>query len=129
MNTGRSEGIGNGIVTNGVNTPSFEELAGQLARNATDIRLIHQPAVREAIRTADLVWGVDRRTEMTGIVWGGRLLDDISSGKCHLPATLMNTAFRLDFESDDLMYLMGACSVIKGVPFEDELRSMGIKDL
>ncbi|MFC1453022.1 hypothetical protein ACFLSJ_06710 [Verrucomicrobiota bacterium] len=96
-----------------------QEVEDQLAAMAMDVRSLACAEVRHAVGAAELVWGVDKRTGAGRPVWGKSVLEAIV--RRGQPARVPSVSFRLDFESDEVEYLVAACSVIKGVPFEDEV--------
>lgn len=100
-------------------SPVSNDMADRLALNAMDVRRIEEPKVREAIQLADIIYGVDRETGRVWPVWGKTICQAIAkSGITHKVPVF---AFKLDFESNELEYLVAACSSVKGVPFEDEV--------
>jgi hypothetical protein len=92
----------------------------QMADIAIDVRTIADPAVRDDIRAADIVCGVDTATGRVVPIWGRSVYEAFVKGGVAQKISML--AFSMDFASSDVEYLIAACSVIKDVPnYEDEL--------
>lgn len=79
--------------------------------------LLEKPEVCQAIRMADIILVVDRRSGEAVPLWGRRLLQAICD--TNQPMEALEVSFKLDFESEEVENLIAAVCLLKGVSVDD----------
>jgi hypothetical protein len=87
----------------------------ELFENAPHISVIQDPAVREEIKKAGVIFGVDSATGAPSIFYGKEMLKEIARGRAAEWDAQVILAFKYDStQGDELEYLYAAVEVLKG---------------
>jgi len=93
-------------------------IPGDPAPGVIPVRFLEYPHVREQVKVADVVWGLDRRSGTRSLFFGKTTLEDIvNKGEARAVRTL---TIAIDAQTDELEYLYAAVQVLKGTCCYDE---------
>jgi hypothetical protein len=87
----------------------------ELFESAPHIRVIQDPVVREEIKNAGVIFGVDSATGAPSIFYGREMLKEIAKGHAAEWGPQKILAFKYDSNhGDELEYFYAAVEVLKG---------------